>query len=117
METVILYGLLKEATAALAGFAYNEIAKVLGVKHEIIKLERKLKTIAVQLSTAPYHTIIPHAEGNHEWLKQLTEIAYEAESIIDRFKIEVGMLQLQVIILSWRTFVIHLLDNNNNKNT
>ncbi|TKW32599.1 hypothetical protein SEVIR_2G177900v4 [Setaria viridis] len=96
METVILDGLLKEATAALAGFAYNEIAKVLGVKHEIIKLERKLKTIAGQLSTAPYHTIIPHAEGNHEWLKQLTEIAYEAESIIDRFKIEVGMLQLQV---------------------
>ncbi|CAL5064983.1 unnamed protein product [Urochloa decumbens] len=90
METAILGGLLKEVITALGGFAYNEIANVLGVRGEIAKLAESLRTITLELRDADQ--TIAHSEANDERLKQLTDIAYEAESIIDRFKIKMGML-------------------------
>ncbi|CAN6195520.1 unnamed protein product [Urochloa humidicola] len=90
MESAILGGLLKEVITALGGFAYNEIANVLGIKGEIAKLAESLRTINLELRDADQ--TIAHSEANDELLKKLTEIAYEAESIIDRFKIKMGML-------------------------
>lgn len=101
MENEILGGVLKEVTTALGGIVYHEIAKVVGVKHEIEKLEDSIKVITRKLNKAVDHAIITHEEDDDdvdvERLKKLKEVAYEAENIIDRFKIEMGTPQkLQV---------------------
>jgi hypothetical protein len=99
MET-ILAGYTKDVVRSLGELAANEIAKVLCVKNEINKLKRKLETMSAIIRDAE-QTVVQY-ETTRDWLKQLRGIAYEAENIIDRCRIEQERLQMfqpQVIFL------------------
>uniref|UniRef100_A0A0E0LKN5 AAA+ ATPase domain-containing protein n=1 Tax=Oryza punctata TaxID=4537 RepID=A0A0E0LKN5_ORYPU len=91
MET-ILAGYTKDVVKSLGELAANEIAKVLCVKNEINKLKRKLETMSAIIRDAE-QTVVQY-ETTRDWLKQLRAIAYEAENIIDRCRIEQERLQM-----------------------
>ncbi|CAN6217530.1 unnamed protein product [Urochloa humidicola] len=82
----IVSGIIKEIVTSLGSFTYNEIVKVLGVKDEIEKLDKSLESIRHEIRNADQ--TIAHSEATNEQLKKLIDIAYEAESIIDRFRID-----------------------------
>ncbi|XP_006657698.1 putative disease resistance protein RGA3 [Oryza brachyantha] len=91
MET-ILAGYTKDVVMSLGNLAANEIAKVLCVKNEINKLKRKLETMTAIIRDAE-QTVVQY-ETTRDWLKRLRGIAYEAENIIDRCRIEQERLQM-----------------------
>lgn len=91
MIETILAGFTKDVVKSLADLATNEIAKVLFVKNEINKLKSKLETIAAVSRDA--EKTVAQYETTRDWLKQLREITYEIENIIDRCRIEEERLQ------------------------
>ncbi|KAL6592449.1 hypothetical protein ACP70R_049502 [Stipagrostis hirtigluma subsp. patula] len=90
METAIISGILKEVIISLGRFSYNEIMRCTGVEDEVRNLERSLEGIEDDIRNVDLR--FARSVATIRDLKTLTEFSYEAESIIDRFKIEMAIL-------------------------
>ncbi|VAI17366.1 unnamed protein product [Triticum turgidum subsp. durum] len=90
-STVILNGLITSVSSSLAGV----IVRVACVKKDVDTLTGRLESIMAVIGDAERHRILARSEAADHRLKKLREIAYEAETIIDLFRIEVGTSRSQ----------------------
>ncbi|KAM3274795.1 hypothetical protein ACQJBY_043661 [Aegilops geniculata] len=95
-STVILNGIIAGVVRSLADGGIAMIVKVACVKKDVDILERRLLSIMALIGDAEGHRILAQSEAADHRLKKLREIAYEAETIIDLFTIEVGTSRPQV---------------------
>ncbi|XBH91670.1 hypothetical protein VPH35_082994 [Triticum aestivum] len=93
-STVILNGLITSVSSSLAGV----IVRVACVKKDVDTLTGRLESIMAVIGDAERHRILARSEAADHRLKKLREIAYEAETIIDLFRIEVGTSRSQVLL-------------------
>ncbi|EMS50216.1 hypothetical protein TRIUR3_04948 [Triticum urartu] len=91
-STVILNGLITSVSSSLAGV----IVRVACVKKDVDILTGRLESIMAVTGDAERHRILARSEAADHRLKKLREIAYEAETIIDLFRIEVGTSRSQL---------------------
>ncbi|XBH91671.1 hypothetical protein VPH35_082994 [Triticum aestivum] len=96
-STVILNGLITSVSSSLAGV----IVRVACVKKDVDTLTGRLESIMAVIGDAERHRILARSEAADHRLKKLREIAYEAETIIDLFRIEVGTSRSQVSCISF----------------
>ncbi|XP_044948822.1 disease resistance protein RGA2-like [Hordeum vulgare subsp. vulgare] len=94
-STVILNGIISGIIRSLADGGIAMIIKVACVKKDVDILARRLESIMAVIGDAEGHRILAQSEAADHRLKKLREIAYEAETIIDLFRIEVGTSRSQ----------------------
>ncbi|KAH7571156.1 hypothetical protein JRO89_XS05G0261200 [Xanthoceras sorbifolium] len=93
----------------LGSLAYQEVCLIWGVKPDLLKLERTLKTIKAVLLDAEQQQL--HNHQLRVWLEELKDVCYDAEDVLDEFEIEALSRQVMVnrgsitqkvcIYLSW----------------
>ncbi|XBI80734.1 hypothetical protein VPH35_089814 [Triticum aestivum] len=93
-STVILNGLIASVSSSLAGV----IVRAACVRRDVDILTGRLESIMAVIGDAERHRILAQSEAADHRLKKLREIAYEADTIIDLFRIEVGTSRSQL----WR---------------
>ncbi|XP_042467161.1 putative disease resistance protein RGA3 [Zingiber officinale] len=87
---VVLSFFVKRYIDKLSEFIEGEISKVLGVKEEIKRLHRKLSRISIYIQDAEKKRQKDPVIDN--WVKELKDIMYDAEDILDLCLIEGGRL-------------------------
>lgn len=92
---MILNGIISGIIRSLADGGIAMIIKVACVKKDVDILARRLESIMAVIGDAEGHRILAQSEAADHRLKKLREIAYEAETIIDLFRIEVGTSRSQ----------------------
>ncbi|KAF7065168.1 hypothetical protein CFC21_071318 [Triticum aestivum] len=91
-STVILNGLIASVSSSLAGV----IVRAACVRRDVDILTGRLESIMAVIGDAERHRILAQSEAADHRLKKLREIAYEADTIIDLFRIEVGTSRSQL---------------------
>jgi hypothetical protein len=95
-STVILNGLIAGVLRSLTDRSFDVVIRVMCVEKDVEILTRLLEAIMAVIREADGHQVLAQSEAADYRLKKLREIAYEAENIIDLFRIEVGSSRPQV---------------------
>lgn len=93
MEVAIVGGIIREVLVSLGASAARQASRVLDAHNEIRRLHDHLGRIMSEIRDADQANCIlhDHSEATNRSLKNLIDFAYEVESIIDRFNIEMDM--------------------------
>ncbi|KAL5761288.1 hypothetical protein ACOSQ2_020126 [Xanthoceras sorbifolium] len=94
MTEAIVSPIAESLLGKLGSLAYQEVCLIWGVKLDLLKLERTLKTIKAVLLDAEQQQL-----HNHElrvWQEELKDVCYDAEDVLDEFEIEALRRQVMV---------------------
>ncbi|KAK2416876.1 putative disease resistance protein RGA3 [Trifolium repens] len=70
----------------LASFAYEEASKANGVYEDLLGLKDTLSIVSAVLFDAEVKKNQQHAL--HEWLRQIQNICFDAEDVLDEFELQ-----------------------------
>ncbi|KAH7571109.1 hypothetical protein JRO89_XS05G0254600 [Xanthoceras sorbifolium] len=94
MAEAIVSPIADSLLGKLASLAYQEACLIWGVKTDLLKLERTLKTIKAVLLDAEQQQL--HNNEVRVWLEELKDVCYDAEDVVDEFEIQA--LRRQVML-------------------
>ncbi|KAK1256590.1 putative disease resistance protein RGA4 [Acorus gramineus] len=85
-EGMIISGVLGVLQEVLGSALVKEIELISGVNGELLKLQSTFTTIEAVLADAEERRVKERALN--DWLKKLRDVAYQADNVLDDFRIE-----------------------------
>ncbi|KAK1280077.1 putative disease resistance protein RGA4 [Acorus gramineus] len=85
-EGAIVSAVLRVLHETIGSPLINDFGLIWGVNGELLKLQSTLTTIEAVLADAEERRVKDRALDN--WLKKLRDVAYQADNVLDDFRIE-----------------------------